>query len=144
MGWNYGVNSDGREVGYSVTATCDEEGCDEKIDHGLAYVCGGMHDGGDEGCGGYFCYSHLFLGRPDQLCQACQTRAIERRQETVSELDEENPYLGMLASLETLLRWVSDSYGYAGQEIAEAFAAAADHVALAQKDLRTIEWDDGT
>lgn len=61
MGWSYGVNSRGREVGYSVDATCDQDGCEAKIDRGLAYVCGGMHDGGEDGCGDYFCSTHLFL-----------------------------------------------------------------------------------
>lgn len=60
MGWAYGHNAEGREVGYSVAATCDLDGCDEKIDRGLAYVCGGMHDGGEFGCGRYFCPSHLY------------------------------------------------------------------------------------
>lgn len=54
MGWAYGLNSEGREVGYTITATCDEEGCHKAIDRGLAYVCGDMHDGGDYGCGKYF------------------------------------------------------------------------------------------
>lgn len=61
MGWSYGTNAKGREVGYGVRATCDEEGCGAEIDRGLAYVCGGMHDGGEHGCGHYFCTGHLFL-----------------------------------------------------------------------------------
>jgi hypothetical protein len=72
MGWSHGVNSDGREVGYGVEATCDHEGCEAKIDRGLAYCCGAMHTGmRDEdrpGCGGYFCPNHLTLG---QLCDSC-------------------------------------------------------------------------
>lgn len=80
MGWAYGTNAEGREVGYSVEATCDLDGCDEKIDRGLAYVCGSMHDGDEFGCGQYFCPKHLFYVRLNsaideevfpQLCEAC-------------------------------------------------------------------------
>jgi hypothetical protein len=59
MGWSRGeVN--GREVGYAVKATCDREGCTEKIDRGLAYCCGGEHGGGERGCGDYYCDKHLY------------------------------------------------------------------------------------
>lgn len=72
MGWSYGLNSDGREVGYSVDATCDADSCDTEIDRGLASVCGPMHGGGEDGCGGYFCASHLVVGMgASQLCDAC-------------------------------------------------------------------------
>jgi hypothetical protein len=62
MGWAHCRNSNGRECGYSVEATCDFPGCTEAIDRGLAFVCGGMHDGGENGCGGYFCDKHLTSG----------------------------------------------------------------------------------
>lgn len=74
MGWGSGVNAEGRKVGYLVRATCDEKGCRARIDRGLAYVCGGMHDGGEQGCGRYFCGRHLFIGRGSQLCAACYDR----------------------------------------------------------------------
>jgi len=79
MGWARGTNAEGREIGYSVEAECDEDGCAEQIDCGLAYVCGGMHDGGDHGCGRYFCGTHLFYAYPPdrrgQLCNACSATA---------------------------------------------------------------------
>jgi hypothetical protein len=77
MGWGSGTNATGREVGYLVFATCDEDGCGKQIDRGLAYCCGGMHDGGEEGCGRYFCESHLFFGQKfnSQLCDRCSTEA---------------------------------------------------------------------
>ena len=78
MGWGFGINQFGREVGYGVEAGCDEPGCDEKIDRGLGYCCGGMHDGGDHGCGEYFCSDHLFLGVSTFLCRRCIDR-WERR-----------------------------------------------------------------
>lgn len=76
MGWGYsGVNPDtGDEMGYSVAGTCSHAGCSKDIDHGLSFVCGGMHQGGERGCGRYYCYSHLVLvGTPasTQLCAKC-------------------------------------------------------------------------
>lgn len=72
MGWSGPMpNAEGRMVGYAVEATCDAEGCNEQIDRGLAYCCGGMHDGGEHGCGGYFCAEHLYPGAPETLCGPC-------------------------------------------------------------------------
>jgi hypothetical protein len=62
MSWAFGTNEYGREIGYGVQATCDFPGCDEKIDRGLGYACGGMHDSGPTRCGGYFCGRHLYRG----------------------------------------------------------------------------------
>ena len=70
MGWARGKLPDGRMAGYAVAATCDFPGCREKIDRGLSYVCGGMHEGGDDGCGGYFCPKH----KTGLLCDACQEK----------------------------------------------------------------------
>lgn len=77
MGWSYGINGEGREVGYAVDAVCDWDcSCGAKINRGLAYVCGGMHDGGEHGCGRYFCDEHITmgLGLPDQMCLVCAAR----------------------------------------------------------------------
>lgn len=72
MGWSYGTNAAGREVGYAVDAECDHPDCHEEIDRGLAYCCGGMHDGGEHGCGGYFCSAHLAMTGPSCfMCDAC-------------------------------------------------------------------------
>lgn len=77
MGWSLGFdNTWQRDIGYGVPAVCDHPKCNEKIDRGLAYVCGGHPYGGEDGCGLYFCYKHLrvgFSGRPDatQLCPKC-------------------------------------------------------------------------
>lgn len=76
MGWAYcGVNSDtGEEMGYSIEGVCHHPDCEEKIDHGLGYVCGGMHENG-ETCGHYFCGNHLvhgeLNGRTVQMCEEC-------------------------------------------------------------------------
>jgi len=58
LGWSYGINSEGREIGYSVQATCDWPDCDAKIDRGLSYLCGEMSDDGLTSCNGYFCEDH--------------------------------------------------------------------------------------
>jgi hypothetical protein len=81
MGWAYGTNNAGREVGYGVESTCDKPECDEAIDRGLYFVCGSMHDGDEHGCGRYFCDEHMLHGFkvPDytdghryiQLCEEC-------------------------------------------------------------------------
>jgi hypothetical protein len=60
MGWaDCGNDSTGRQIGYAFPATCDEPGCDNEIDRGLAYACGDMHGEGVHYCERYFCYEHL-------------------------------------------------------------------------------------
>jgi len=71
MGWGYGQNEQGREIGYNVIATCDHPGCTAEIDRGVFYVCGGDHGGGEFGCGGYFCSDHQRLPNDVFLCFAC-------------------------------------------------------------------------
>lgn len=61
MGWaDCGTDSEGRQIGYMWPATCDQPGCDVKIDRGLAYVCGGMHGHDDPpgSCEKYYCSEH--------------------------------------------------------------------------------------
>lgn len=77
MGWaNCGTDSNGRPIGYAHKATCDEPGCDAKIDRGLSFACGDMH-GENEGCEKYFCSAHLNMVDVkdqdfiNQLCPAC-------------------------------------------------------------------------
>lgn len=88
MGWGLCVNAKGRDCGYMVGSTCDKDGCEAKIDRGLDYVCGGMHDGGEHGCGGYFCDEHCHYWwreavpvgddvdeeMSEQLCEPCGQR----------------------------------------------------------------------
>lgn len=89
MGWaNCGFDSQGRPIGYAHEAICDHPGCDQKIDRGLAYACGGMHgDLGGEACEKYFCGKHLFFVDHEamgydqltsgQLCETCYNDAKE-------------------------------------------------------------------
>lgn len=76
MGWSLGWDSNwNRDIGYGVPAYCDHPGCNEKIDRGLVYVCGGEPYGGARGCGLYFCDKHMFLHqRLPQLCERCSKR----------------------------------------------------------------------
>jgi hypothetical protein len=73
MSWMFcGKNSrTGQWMGYGVSCKCHKRGCQEKIDRGLSYVCGGMHEGGEYGCGYYFCGSHLFMSDYGLLCDKC-------------------------------------------------------------------------
>ncbi len=80
MGWSDCGVMNGRRIGYGINAICDEKKCKAKIDRGLAYVCGGMHGGGEYGCGGYFCEKHLtYIGYPKgQFCFECADE-LEKR-----------------------------------------------------------------
>jgi hypothetical protein len=72
MGWQVGYVN-GRDVGYGVPAICDHPKCNEEIDRGLSYCCGGL-DGveGETGCGLYFCTKHLPYYRKKQfICSRC-------------------------------------------------------------------------
>jgi hypothetical protein len=62
MGYAHYVLADGREAGYGVEATCDEDGCTEKIDRGMGYLCGDEPGEDEFGCGKYFCGRHLYGG----------------------------------------------------------------------------------
>lgn len=44
--------------GYGVPAICEQPGCNEKIDRGMAYACGG-EPFSELGCDRYFCGKHL-------------------------------------------------------------------------------------
>jgi hypothetical protein len=83
MGYSIGY-ADGRDIGYGVIATCDQPDCEEKIDRGISYCCGGFFgDHADSGCGLYFCSKHLqmtYVGEGEEnddsdefadLCERC-------------------------------------------------------------------------
>jgi hypothetical protein len=89
MGWQFCENSEGRPCGYGVGATCDEPDCDAKIDRGLSYVCGNMHDGGEYGCGDYFCPAHLYMTEVGQLCARCRNRFYIETQGDERKIEEE-------------------------------------------------------
>jgi hypothetical protein len=79
MSWARGIGADGREIGYAIEATCDFPGCTAKIDRGLSYLCGGPTWQSGEGCGRYFCPTHLGYAwngddsvRSIQACPECK------------------------------------------------------------------------
>ncbi|MFD9072091.1 hypothetical protein [Streptomyces lasiicapitis] len=56
------------EAGYAVAATCEEDGCGNRIDRGLSYLCGKMPGGDEHGCGGYYCENHLSCANQCKRC----------------------------------------------------------------------------
>lgn len=82
MGWAYcGKDSDGRDIGYSIAATCDHPECNKRIDRGLSYACGGMHGEGEVSCGKYFCEDHRANYVHDEhasesVCDSCAASLI--------------------------------------------------------------------
>lgn len=91
MGWaNCGTDSTGRQIGYAHGATCDHEGCSERIDRGLAYVCGDMHGTDEVSCEKYFCHDHrqnyvLHDDRTLRVCDACAKALLESEDFTMNE-----------------------------------------------------------
>lgn len=63
------------QAGYGVMAICEESECDERIDRGIAYLCGERPGGDEYGCGGYFCGRHLYMapeGQDGERCIHCR------------------------------------------------------------------------
>jgi len=82
MGWgDCGLDTAGRPVGYNISSSCDDPVCDEWIDRGLGYACGGMHGESEYSCEKYFCEDHMgFISidcisgtTGESVCVACQT-----------------------------------------------------------------------
>lgn len=77
-------NGEKIEAGYGVAAVCEQDGCEEQIDRGLAYLCGTEPGGDEHGCGGYFCAGHHYMSgdeRVGDLCGPCI--AAYRRQHPI-------------------------------------------------------------
>ncbi|WP_369211334.1 hypothetical protein [Streptomyces flavofungini] len=74
------------QAGYGIDTVCEQDGCTEKIDRGLAYLCGKTPGGDEYGCGGYFCGEHKYLGSgapvSEGLCGACSARWEAENPET--------------------------------------------------------------
>ena len=102
MGWSVGYDEKRkRDIGYGVPAVCDHPACNEEIDRGLGYVCGGEPYGGEDGCGLYFCGKHLY----PKKCNRCnehkepyepkpdiqEWRDWKRTDESWAKWREENP-----------------------------------------------------
>jgi hypothetical protein len=82
----YEITRNGEKIaaGYAVKTVCEEDGCEEQIDRGLAYVCGNEPGGDEYGCGGYYCARHLYLGSgapvSEGLCKRCDKRWEEQEE----------------------------------------------------------------
>jgi hypothetical protein len=76
MSWAIGFDKRWqRDIGYGVPCPCDHPNCQEQIDRGLSYVCGGAPYGGERGCGLYFCEGHRIMhARLPMLCERCSKR----------------------------------------------------------------------
>ena len=96
MGWGHGIIG-GKEVGYSVSALCDHEGCTNTIHRGLAYACGGDHGEDEVSCAGYFCDDHRqgwarqpwHDGRDVEVCTPCEKAFRENYPAMAAVMDEE-------------------------------------------------------
>jgi hypothetical protein len=81
----YEITRNGKtiEAGYAVETVCEEEGCTEQIDRGLAHLCGAVPGGDEYGCGGYYCGQHLYggVGPAQGLCQRCSGHHEEEHSE---------------------------------------------------------------
>jgi hypothetical protein len=73
-------NGEKIEAGYAVATVCEEAGCTEGIDRGLAHLCGAQPGGDEYGCGGYYCGQHLYdgIGPAEGLCSSCSKRRQEQ------------------------------------------------------------------
>lgn len=82
MGWSLGRDHNWqRDIGYGVPAYCDHPECNEKIDRGLSYVCGGEPYGGEFGCGLFFCSEHQLMSENEEqrcgfVCERCSEEKL--------------------------------------------------------------------
>ena len=91
MGWSVGYDEHWkRDIGYGVPAWCDHPDCNEVIDRGLSYVCGGQPYGGDNGCGLYFCGKHIYCNGTPQ-CERCVTDNGDRSENPPFEAKPDHP-----------------------------------------------------
>ena len=76
------------EAGYAVEDVCHQDGCNEQIDRGLAFLCGDQPGEPCEiGCGRWFCADHLFMS-PEEAGGICGGGLCE---ECLDAYTEENP-----------------------------------------------------
>ena len=90
MGWSIGFDQKwNRDIGYGVPCVCDHPGCDKEIDRGLSYVCcGDQPEGGEHGCGLYFCPDHKRSHYTDNHANAALSDLVESLMLTHEYVDE--------------------------------------------------------
>lgn len=89
MSWARGIRDDGKEAGYDIDDVCGHPECQEEIDRGISFTCGGveyLHSG--YGCGEWFCPNHLEFGTHGFLCYTC----IQAEEDIEDWLHEEDQF----------------------------------------------------
>jgi len=79
MGWSIGFDTKWqRDIGYGVPAVCDHPECSCDINRGLAYVCCGEEPCGGDGCGLFFCTTHLIWSERLETfaCERCDREEL--------------------------------------------------------------------
>lgn len=111
MGWAHcGTDTQDREIGYAIEATCDHPGCSEEIHRGLAYACGDMHGADGFSCEGYFCEDHRFSAYdPDDArwksyCKSCAADLEAQKAE-----DFEHVLVGLVRRVKPLRYLITDT-----------------------------------
>lgn len=116
MGWSIGWDSNTqRWIGYGVPAYCDHPECDEEIDRGLSYVCGGQPYGGDKGCGLYFCEKHRHWNQDfdseisdDDLAHVCE-RCLDPEAKNFKPKPEHPIWINHLLTDESWEQWRNEN-----------------------------------
>ncbi|MEO1035247.1 MAG: hypothetical protein AAFX44_06765 [Pseudomonadota bacterium] len=127
MGWSIGWDSNWqRDIGYGVPAYCDHPECNEEIDRGLSFVCGGEPYGGEHGCGLYFCEKHRanWIEDGDHIYPVCDRCAS---QPWLRENDD-----GVLV--------IHDIIVHGNYEIPEPFEPKPEHPTWLRWKLRDASW----
>lgn len=127
MGWCVGWDGTWqRDIGYGVPAVCDHPECEESIDRGLSYVCGGQPYGGADGCCLYFCGNHL---GPRHLCERCQIS-----EPSFTPKSDVAEWLHHKLTDETWAAWRDDN----PEEVAEMKEALKQHT-LSSQEIASVE-----
>lgn len=107
MGWAIGYDDHWqRDIGYGVPAYCDHPGCKTEIDRGLGYVCGGAPEGGERGCGLFFCSAHQ-VG-DEQTCACC---APKKRRKSFTPSADHPEWISFKLSDESWQQWRDANLG---------------------------------
>lgn len=111
MGWSIGYDRKFmRFIGYSVPGLCDHPECNEKIDRGVDFTCGGSRSEWDEnsGCGLHFCEEHGGGG----LCERC-----EEGQESFEPKPDCDEWVEWTATDESWEEWRDENNAHTIEEI---------------------------
>ncbi|WP_306317242.1 MULTISPECIES: hypothetical protein [unclassified Streptomyces] len=147
MGYaHYEISRNGEEIaaGYGIETACEEKGCGEKIDRGLAYLCGKSPGGDEHGCGGYFCGKHLNIGNQ---CGRCGKAAAEANRwihpDTGEEFDLRDRFLPVGVRYDARgIVWRYAGYEQEGSPVLEPIYTSGELAEGAHRMLAKGEWED--